>query len=735
MKSRYAAGRVVSNRRAVSMRRGSALILVLVMTLSLAGLAVSAVLLTSSSTLVQRYYDKAKDYRLYALSAIGLVKSSVQRDTTIAVPGDTAYRALTASTITDADGNTNTTIRVNAYASYTGDTAGTYIPFLTIMAQAYDTLGVKSVQRLDLQSESFSRYAMFVDSFPTGLSFELGQHLRGRVHGNRNWQSTVTGPGPDYYDTVSAASSVTGTASYHGITAVSSAKRIGWPTTTSLSRLTTLASAGRLSFAPVAGTWSRATSSGTDLSGANSAANARRGTRLRFRPIDVNNNGAYDAEEGFFELFDLAGGIDTAALRVDPVSSTAPANTPLPTHTALLNQCGLLVTIAGRREFYPTARFREAWVQARVRLSTAPIVSAADATTMGGNASGIVTIAAASKVLSFGVGYSRCFPAGSPYLMLTERYVDGSCTVDSTVGDRTYGWGSATATCGAGVQYGGQDTTFTPNASRCYIDTTTGYCSGNQVRLGSWRLFSSGGGTSTANPPATVLQAVETAYLWPISSTYNAVSRGVIYASGGNPLYVSDTVRGFVTLYTAGTMVLINDIVYDKDPLASDALCRNFLGLLSASIMRIASSAMNYPRRDPNGNVVFLGSPNFTLHAAAMTLSSGVAVEDSTITLAMTPAIACNGTNTSGGCFNHTGASINRMFRATNTTSANSGLIRNMTRDPCQSQSTNRRPPFFPLTGRYVDYQWLDADPRITSTWAQIKTYYSRLRGNNRKVP
>ena len=137
------------------------------MTLSLAGLAVSAVLLTSSSSLVQRYYDKAKDYRLYALAAIGRAKSSVQRDTTVSIPGDTAYTALSAATIADASGNTNATIKVNAYAGYTGDTGGTYIPFLSVLAQAYDTQGVRSVQRADLQSEAFSRYALFVDSFPS----------------------------------------------------------------------------------------------------------------------------------------------------------------------------------------------------------------------------------------------------------------------------------------------------------------------------------------------------------------------------------------------------------------------------------------------------------------------------------------------------------------------------------------------------------------------------------------
>src|SRR5262245_32798878 len=181
---------VTTPRRRTSRRRtGSALVLVLVMTLSMAGLAISAVLLSSSASLVQRYYDKDRDYRLLARAAIGRVKSTVQRDTTLTIPYDSAYRALTASTTTDASGNTLSTIKVNGYATFTGDTGGTYIPFLTVMAQAYDTLGTRSVQRLDLQSEAFSRYTMFVDTFLANTTVPVGGHFHGRVHGNRNWAS------------------------------------------------------------------------------------------------------------------------------------------------------------------------------------------------------------------------------------------------------------------------------------------------------------------------------------------------------------------------------------------------------------------------------------------------------------------------------------------------------------------------------------------------------------------
>jgi hypothetical protein len=757
-------------------RRGSALILVLVMTLSLAGLAVSAILLTSSSSLVQRYYDKEKDFRLYAQAAVARVKSAVQRDTTLAIPGDTAYRALTAATIADAAGGTNTTIRVNGYAAYTADTGGTYIPFLTIVAQAYDTLGVRSVQRLDLQSESFSRYAIFVDTFLPNTALGSGLYIRGRVHGNRNWNSAAS-PGTYYYDTVSVSgSAVSGTSTYTSPTAaVTSAPRIKWPTSTSLAALPTLAAAGNLSFAQVASSNSPAYSGGRYISGdaTNSSASARRGTRVRFRPVDVNNNGTYDAAEGFIQVFDLATGMDTSNLRADLTSANNETSRPTDCDgstfgcrsAVILNNCGLMVKIPtigavpAHNEFFPAARFREAWVLQRVMLSTAPVILAADTSTLGHNYTDALGLpemdsVATKKILSYGVGYSRCFPSGSPYLMLTERYhTAASCTtVDSTVNAYPYAWGGPGA-CTA-QRYGGQDTTFTVNVRRCYIVGISGQCYdeslgggwGNGLqRLGAWRAF---GGTSTASPPASVLQAVEIPYLWPLSTTYNAASRGVIYASGLTSIHVSDTLRGYATLYAHGRIVLIDDLVYDKDPLDPTALCRNMLGIISDTNIKVANSPINFPRRDPSNLATyrFLGTPNFNLHAIALALSTNtlttsntnirshgtIAVEDSTSN--GVGGLTCNGVSTSGGCWYHTGAAIMKVYHQS-TGAAGTGLLRSITRDPCQAQQANRRPPFFPLTGRYVDYKASEVDPRTTSTWAMIKTYYSRLRGNNRPVP
>jgi|GEM_PF-843062 len=752
-------------RRGRGARRGSALVLVLVMTLSMAGLAISAVLLTSSAAFVQRFYDKEKDFRFMARAAIALAKATVQRDTTLSIPSDSAYRAATAATLSDAGGTAIGQMKYNSYAAFTGDTAGTYIPFLTLMAQAYDTMGTRSVLRLDMQAEAFSRYQFFVDTFLPNTALGAGLHVRGRVHGNRNWISAAS-PGTNYYDTVSVSGSgaVSGTSTFNNTVSVTSAKRIAWPTSTSLASLPTLASAGNLSFLQVGATsFSPAYSGGRYVSGdaTNSSSSARRGSRLRFKTVDVDNDGTIDPEEGFFMVFDLASGMDTSNFRADLNSASSETSVPYDCpsgtrcrNTIILNNCGLMVTIGGRKEFFPVARFRESWVKQRVITSTAPVISAADTAIMDNiiayAAPEEVDTSAVKKILGYGVGYSRCFPSGSPYLMLTERYTTAACAVDSTAGNNyPYAFGGPG---GCTTQrYGGQDTTFTPNASRCYIRGTAGQCHddgfSNQglQRVGSWRAF---GGTSTASPPASVLQSVETPYLWPVSTSYNAASRGVIYASGTTPLFVSDTVRGYVTLYARGRIVLVDDLVYDRDPTDSAALCRNMLGIIADTSIKVANTPTNFPRRLPSSTAsyVSLGTTNFNLHGFALALSTQtstasssairahgtVAVEDSSSN--GVGGLSCFGTSTSGGCWFHTGGAAMKVFHQSSG-AAGTGLLRSVTVDPCMEPQPNRRPPFFPLTGRYVDYKWSEVDPRVADTWGEVKNYFSRLRGNGRKVP
>lgn len=698
------------------MRRGSALILVMILTLCLAGLAMSAIYLSTSGVILTRYYDRERDYRYAAEAALALGKSRVNKDTGLGLPEDSAKKILSGVSLTDAGGTTIPRIRVNLYGAYTGDTVGRFGQFVTLLAQAYDTGGTRHVRRLDLTAESFSRYAMFIDSFPSGIAYGDGEFVRGRAHSNTNWNSTGS-TGPDYYDTVSAVGSITGTANYHSIPTKASAARIPYPTVAKLATLPTYASNGGLSFTPVSGSAAASTNNSNNMSGRLDNSNAVRGTRLSFKPVDVNGDGSIAEEEGFMMLFDLASGIDTSSLRAElPRSGSTPT-----TNIVMMNQCGLLITNAsGRKEFFPVARFRESWVLAKVRAAVSPVVSNADTVTMkGGNA------AAYNKILSYGPGFSRCFPAGSPYLMLTERMTSASCVPTTTVSAVTvvYAWGSTAGGCTSAQQYGGQDTTFSATVTRCWISQTltNGSCTG-QVALGSWRAW---GGTALPAIPAAILQAVEKGYLWPLFKPYNLNSKGVIHATAG-PLFMSDTLRGNVTVYVLGNIVLVDDMVYDQNPTNTAYICRNFLGLIANGDIMIADAAMNRPRPDAGGTFRFLGPDmNYVLNAVTMSLIGQVGVENYSGNQ-MAGATCGAGNPTSGGCINQTGGVIHKVPSAT-FAGNNTGLRENRTVDPCQL--TNRKPPFFPMTGRYLDNKYFEIDPANVDTWTQVKAFYSRLRG------
>jgi len=299
-----------------------------------------------------------------------------------------------------------------------------------------------------------------------------------------------------------------------------------------------------------------------------------------------------------------------------------------------------------------------------------------------------------------------------------------------------------TTPCASSKQYGGQDTTFTATVTRCAIFGRGGYCKGgHQAPLGAWRTWA---GVALPAIAASVIQAVEVPYLWPLYKPYNLNSKGVINATTG-PIYLGgadDLVRGNVTFYQSDVtknVVFIDDLVYDQDPTLTSALCRNFLGIIAGGHVLIADNALNRPRPDASGVQHFYGFPNFTLHAVTMSLTGTVGMEDGfkwTLGAAYYPsgpstptAVTCGaGNTTSGGCINQTGGVIEQVITPT-FAGANTGMRENRTVDPCQR--TNRKPPFFPSTGRYLDNKYYEIDPVNVDTYAQVSGFFTRLRGRS----
>jgi len=707
-----------STTRQAGDRRGSALLLVLILTLGFAALAMSAIYLTSSGGLLLRLHERERDFRYAAEQALQQAKSRVNRDTIFqrAIP-ETAYVQLdTGRALTDAEGLAVPRARINTYVGYTGDTVGRFGQFVTVVSTAYDAGGTRHVRRLDLTAESFSRFAMFTNTWPAGLSYGTGEFIRGRSHSNGNWASSGS-PGPTYFDTVSASGTVSGTANYSGIAAVSGAPVISFPTVAKLATLPTYATQGNLNFTPVSGNSAHATDgAGANVSGTSSA-QATRGTRVEFVTLDAGNDGTLGDEDGFIRVFDLAAGIDTSRLRADLVGSPVPLTDPI-----LQNQCGATFTIAGRLEFFPIATMKQAWVKSRIQTSTYPTVTVAQSNTYDANTrAGVVAIASLPT--------ARCYPAGSPYLLLTERLVDNTnCgqNAPNPANGAPYTW-AAGPLCGVNTRYGGQDTTFTPSPRTCLVivSNATGRCGGTSVALGTWRTAAAG--IQLASVPAALRQDAERTYLHPLSKPFNLASKGVVHFSSG-PIFASGVLRGFVTLYVLGRVGLIDDLTYDQNP--ATAICRNFLGIIGRDDIMITDNAMNRPKSiNTSGAAYLMGTPNYVLHGITMSLTGTVGVENYAGNLQTSPVVTCGaGNNTSGGCINQTGGVIEQVISATYSSNG-SGLRENRSADPCQK--TNRRPPFFPATGRYLDNKYFEIDPVNIETAAQIRNLFNSLRGRS----
>ena len=199
-----------------------------------------------------------------------------------------------------------------------------------------------------------------------------------------------------------------------------------------------------------------------------------------------------------------------------------------------------------------------------------------------------------------------------------------------------------------------------------------------------------------------------------------------MHATSG-PIFMSDTLRGNVTVYVLGSVGLIDDLVYDQNPTSLTAICRNFLGIIARDNVMISDNSMNRPRQDPNGTWRFLAPDmNAVLNMVTMSLTGTVGVENWAGN--QMAGASCTGFPQSGGCINQTGGVIEKLMTATYAGN-NTGLRENRTVDPCQL--TNRRPPFFPSTGRYLDNKYYEIDPVNVDTWTEVKNFYARLRGKS----
>lgn len=693
------------------------------MTLAVAALAIAAIFMTSSAGLLSRFYDRERLFLYAAESALEIQRSRLESDRAPAIPDTGMVVLLSGWQLKNAGNATISGVSVNVYAAATGDTSGTQLPFVTLIAQTYDASGTRHVRRLDLRRESFSRYQVFVDSFPSGVTHGPGV-VGGRLHSNTNWINSASGN--SFLDTVTVGGAITGTGTFE-INSLLGVEPVPYPVDSTFLRLDTLAAAAGLALTPVSG--------------------SGRVSRLEMLAFDADNDSTVEASEGFVRMFDLEPGYDSSYFSVG-VDSTRSGTTYYHWNSPMIqNQCGAFYLRSGRWHFFPVSTHRRAWASAVIRSTAStsyPSVSG-NGTASSGMMGRINDHAYSAVKEILEQPTARCFPAGSPFLMPSERFTNDLGVVTNTAAD-LYPWGSIVPAGGwpasAPNGYGGSDTTFTPISRTCVLELdgpeTTRCSSGIPITLGRWQAGSSPSGISS-----NVRQLnTEIPYLRALSSPYNSSSRGVVSVRGS--VHLSGKLTGMATLRVSGGVRLIDELAYATAPNSAGWDCSTSFGLVAVADILVARGMTTRLRRigEPTGGsglndfYVHLGSGvRTTLHGTLMSLTGTVGVQDPTegnqpsnSRQPECPEGEGNSYRANGGCLEVVGGMIMKRYSVL-ASGTNAGFRYYGTPDRCQNST--RRPPFFPTTNRYARVRTLEVQPNIANTPPKIRSLLLRLKGKS----
>ena len=653
-------------------RRGTALILVLLMTVTLAAIAMSAILLTGSGGMIGRYYDRERDFRYAAEASLQMGKARLLRDTTVHLP-DTGYVTLiSGGSIKGADGITIPNVKVNLYAGLSGNTTGQFGQFASVVAEAYDAGGTRYVRRLEMQAENFARYAMFTDTWPGGLCYSTGEFIAGRAHSNQNWGSCGS---PKYFDTVSAVGSVGGGSPTYVKGKINGAPYIPIPPVSRLASLHTHAVDGNLDVV----------AQGNDLSSVR--------TRIEFTAVDLNNDGDInDDAEGFIRVYQAQGVSSSAArlrssLQFGAPSKEAPED----------SLCGdFHVDATGRSRFYPIWTHNQAWFK--------NLFTAAQFAALNDDFAGTIGPDDRDQIMSN--PSFRCYMSGDAHLVASERRLVLP----------------AAARVATDWQKGGEDSTLTDSTEYGYWQKWAGDDAAAQLALN--------GTNGTKYEQWGKKHAIR---LWPLYRTLNPNSKGVIHVHG--PVLLSGILRGRVTVYAAtegtriGQVGYGDDLVYSQDP--ASVTCANLLGVISDDDQLIIDNAINSPQRAGNGSGGYkyrftdgddngmTTSHDFVLHGVTMSRQGTVGVEH--FNIRQEGIGPCNAANSGRGCIRQAGGVIESVISATYSNNGD-GFGENRSVDICLNTMS---PPYFPTTGRYMDNRFYEIDPARYN----ITTLFQSLQG------
>ncbi|MEO6778714.1 MAG: hypothetical protein ABI194_04605 [Gemmatimonadaceae bacterium] len=644
-----------------SNRRGSALILTLLLTLSLASLASSAIYLGGNDQLIANTYDQERDMRYAAEAVLAMGKSTLNYDP-YAAPSTGDTTVMSNAQVMGADGNPIPGITASMYIGPTSSNTGQFGRFVSVVAVVKNQAGATVVRRLELAQESFAKFSYWsnIETRPDGtpIYFNNADQIWGPVWSND--QINVGSGGATFHNPVGTAKTIAGLGygTFEGGYSQNQ-KPITLPNNTQLAALSGYASAANFNFtSPTAG----------DISTAQ--------MRIEFvaRPLNGGAGGGSTglplngADDGFFRVYVSNAG--AAWLRGD---ATSRANNCGATY--VFTKIGTGFGSPTRPAFVPLSENTKTW------FAKALTKSGYYTTTQINNLTTGSASTLEGKVL--GQTTARCYLGGDPNLRTV-----------SYRGSAAYRADTAAAVRGAAT-----DADVLAAAQNIAGDSTTFFAGTPSNPMGYWLTYP---GAVDGNVAA--LFPAEAPYLYPLYRGLNRGTKGVIYVNGTTG--ISGTLRARVTVYATGSVAILRDMKYVTDPSLNNCTA-DMLGIIAGNDIMIADNALQDPLNVASG----VGYKNMDdtkdvfVQGVMMALNESFGAEN--YTSGATNANDCGTVNVGRGCLNVAGGIIQKR-RGPVGLSSGQGFTKQYSYDKCALYNP---PPYFPTTGRYTDNRYYEVDP------------------------
>lgn len=269
--------------------RGIALVTVLLLAFALSALSLGAAMMAMNTGLVRRYNERLAVVNDAALA--GLEEGRSKLNGTPSLWPSSSYTTLENNVaVYDASGAVITGLTRSTWAGPSGVSSGQYGVFGSIITMVSDNTNIKVVRRLEVNQESFAKYAYFT-TIEGAIYFGGGDQIFGPVHSND--QILIHSSGARFRDVVRTGQGISNP--QYGVfdkgyeTGV---PIIPMPTTAQLTALMTQAQTGNTYFV-----------------GYTSGAIGEARTRVEFVPVDLNGDGdTTDEDEGFIKVYAGQGG-------------------------------------------------------------------------------------------------------------------------------------------------------------------------------------------------------------------------------------------------------------------------------------------------------------------------------------------------------------------------------------------------------------------------------------------